>query len=192
MTVHQPKQLQSKHYTQFSAFGTIFMKKISCFHKEHSVIQNSEVNCPTMHTQYIYMTLKKTALLCSSNYGRIYKMHVYTLVWLKSDQIGFLIVQLKHPDYLIDNRITPACIRSSGSDRILCSVQVRGFSPGLWARSRQTAAAVSFLRNHRKNERQSAPSLCNYHVHHIRSVQRCSFVSLLVRHLSWKPRQLVT
>ena len=106
-------------------------------------------------------------------------MHVNTLVWLKSDQIGFLIVELKHPDYSIDSRITPACIRSSGSDRILRSAQAQDFSPGLWAGSRRTAAA-SFLRNHRKKERHCAPSLCNYHVHHIRSVQRCM------------PRQLVT
>ena len=39
-------------------------------------------------------------------------MHVYTLVWLKSDQIGFLIVGLKLLDYSIDSRITLACIRS--------------------------------------------------------------------------------
>ena len=39
-----------KHYTQFSAFGTIFLKKSSYFHKEHAVIQNSKVNCPTVHT----------------------------------------------------------------------------------------------------------------------------------------------
>ena len=49
-------------------------------------------------------------------------MHVYTLVWLNSDQIGFLIVELKH---LIDSRITPACICSSGSDRILRSAQAQ-------------------------------------------------------------------
>ena len=34
-------------------------------------------------------------------------MHVYTLVWLKSDRIGFFIVGLKHPDYSFDSRITP-------------------------------------------------------------------------------------
>ena len=51
---------------------------------------------------------------------------------------------------------------------------------------------TSFLRNHRKKERHCASSLCNYHVHHIRSVQRCSLSSLFVRHLSWMPRQLVT
>ena len=44
--------------------------------------------------------------------------HVYTLVWLKSDRIGFLIVGLKHLDYLIDSCITPACICSIRSDRI--------------------------------------------------------------------------
>ena len=53
-----------------------------------------------------------------------------TLVWLKSDQIAFLIVELKHPGYSIDSRITPACIRSSGSDRILLSAQARDFFPG--------------------------------------------------------------
>ena len=36
------------------------------------------------------MTLKKTELLGQSAYDWIFKMHVYTLVWLKSDQIGFL------------------------------------------------------------------------------------------------------
>ena len=118
------------------------------------------------------------------------KMHVYTLVWLKSDQIGFLIVELKYPDYSIDSHITPACIRSSGSDRIFA--QAQDFSPWPWARSRRTAAAASFLRNHRKKECHCASILCNYHVHHIRSVQRCSFVSLFVRHLSWMPRQLET
>ena len=61
-------------------------------------------------------------------------MHVYTLVWLKSDQIGFLIVELKHPDYSIDSRITPACIRSSGADRILRSVQAQDFFPGAVSR----------------------------------------------------------
>ena len=57
-------------------------------------------------------------------------MHVYTLVWLKSDQTGFLIVGLKHLDYSIDSRITPACIRSIGSDRILHSAQAWEFFPG--------------------------------------------------------------
>ena len=55
-------------------------------------------------------------------------MHAYNLVWLKSDRIGFFIVELKHPDYSIDSRITPACIRSSGLDRILRSAQVQDFS----------------------------------------------------------------
>ena len=39
-------------------------------------------------------------------------MHAYTLVWLKSDRIRFLIVGLKHLIYSIDSRITPACICS--------------------------------------------------------------------------------
>ena len=50
-------------------------------------------------------------------------MHVYTLVWLKSDQIRFLIVELKHLDYSIDSRITCAWVRyirlDSDSDGIL-------------------------------------------------------------------------
>ena len=31
-------------------------------------------------TQCVYMTLEKTELLCQSDYDRIFKMHVYTLV----------------------------------------------------------------------------------------------------------------
>ena len=50
-------------------------------------------------------------------------MHVYTLVLLKSDWIGFLIVGLKNLDYSIDSHITPACIRSIRLDRILRSAQ---------------------------------------------------------------------
>ena len=57
-------------------------------------------------------------------------MHVYTLVWLKSDQIGFLKVELKHLDYTIDSCITPACLRSIRLDQILRSAQVRNFFPG--------------------------------------------------------------
>ena len=56
------------------------------------------------------MTLEKTKLL-ESNYDRIFKMHVvYTLVGLKSDQIGFLIVGLAPLDYSIDSPINPAFI----------------------------------------------------------------------------------
>ena len=57
-------------------------------------------------------------------------MYVYTLVWLKSDRIGFLIVRLKHLDYLIGIRITPACICSIGLDQILRSAQAQDFFPG--------------------------------------------------------------
>ena len=110
-----------------------------------------------LNKQCVYMTHKKTELLCQFDYDWIFKMHVYTLVWLKSDQIGFLIVELKHPDYSIDSGITPACIRSSGLDQILRSVQVRDFSPGPWAGSRRAAGAASFLRNHCKKEHPSAP-----------------------------------
>ena len=45
-------------------------------------------------------------------------MHVYTLVWLKSDRIGFLIVWLKYLDYSI-------C--SIKSNRILRSAQAQDF-----------------------------------------------------------------
>ena len=76
------------------------------------------------------MTLEKTKLLGQSDYDRIFKMHVNTLIWLKSDRIWFLIVGLKYLDYLIDSHITPACIRSIRSDRILRSAQARDFFPG--------------------------------------------------------------
>ena len=66
----------------------------------------------TCISQCVYMTLKKNELLGQSDYDRIFKMQVYTLVWLTSDRIGFLIVGLKHLDYSIDSRVTPACIRS--------------------------------------------------------------------------------
>ena len=76
------------------------------------------------------MTLKKTKLLGKSDYDQIFKMRVYTLVWLKSDWIGFLIVAVKHLDYSIDNRITPACISCIRSDQILHSAQAQAFFPG--------------------------------------------------------------
>ena len=96
------------------------------------------------------MTLKKNELLCQSNYNRIFKMHVYTLVWLKSDRSKFLIVVLKHLDCLIDSHITPACIRSIRFDQIFAFCAGSRFFPGPWAGSRRTAA--SFLWNHHKQE----------------------------------------
>ena len=57
-------------------------------------------------------------------------MHVYTLVWQKSDRIGFLIVGLTHLDYSINSCITPACICSIRLDPILRSAQARDFFPG--------------------------------------------------------------
>ena len=101
------------------------------------------------------------------------------LVWLWSDWIGFLIAGLKHLDYSIDSCITR-----------LFWLEI--FILGPWAGSRRTAAVASFLQNNHKLERHCASSLCNYHVQHIRNVQRCSFVSIFVRHLSRMPRQLVT
>ena len=41
------------------------------------------------------MTLKKIDLLAKSDYDWITKMHVYTLVGLMSNRIGFLIVKLR-------------------------------------------------------------------------------------------------
>ena len=41
------------------------------------------------------MTLKKTELLGQSDYDWNFKIHVYTLVSLNSDRIGFLIVSRK-------------------------------------------------------------------------------------------------
>ena len=97
-------------------------------------------------------------------------MHVYTLVWLKSDRIRFLIVGLKRLDYMIVSPVTPACIHSIRSDRIGFYVlrRLESFFPGPWAGIIRTAVAASFLWNNRTQERHCASSLCNYHVHHIR------------------------
>ena len=105
----------------------------------------------TTLTQCVYMTLKKNELLCSPDYDRIFKMHVYTSVWLKSDRIGFLIVGLKHPDYSIDSRMFT--FHQIG----FCVLRRRKISfSGPWAGSRRAAATASVLRNHRKKERKSA------------------------------------
>ena len=65
------------------------------------------------------------------NYWVSLTVHVYTLVCLKLDRIGFLTVRLKHLDYSIDSRITCACIRSIrlDSDFAFCAGS-RFFSPG--------------------------------------------------------------
>ena len=75
-----------------------------------------------------------------------FKMHVYTLVWLKSDQIGFLIFGLKHLNYSIDSRITPACIRSirSDSDFAFCAGSrffFRGHEPEVEGRRQQSLSS---------------------------------------------------
>ena len=44
------------------------------------------------------MTLKKVELLAWLDHDWITKMHVYTLVELKSTLIGLLIVELRHLD----------------------------------------------------------------------------------------------
>ena len=87
--------------------------------------------CQQSVTQCIYMTLEKIILLGLSDHDRIVKMHVYTLVWLKLDQIGCVIIWLKHLDYSIDSRITPACIHSIwlDSEFVFCSGS-RFFSQG--------------------------------------------------------------
>ena len=124
------------------------------------------------------MTLEKTELLGYSDCDQ--------------DRIGFVIVEMKNLDYLMVGRSIPACIWSIRSDRIsaFCAGSRFFFFSGLWARRRRTAAA-SFLQNHHKQESHCASSLCNYHVHHIWNVQRLSFISLFVRHLSQMPRQFV-
>ena len=38
-------------------------------------------------SQRVYKTLKKTELLCQSDYDGISKMFVFTSVWLKSDRL---------------------------------------------------------------------------------------------------------
>ena len=81
------------------------------------------------------MTLKKTELLGQSDYDQIFKMHIYTLVWLKSGRIRFLTVGLKHLDYSTDSCITPARVRSIELDWILLSVQARDFFCGAVSRN---------------------------------------------------------
>ena len=94
-----------------------------------------------------------------------------------------------HLDYSIDSHITCACIHSIRSDWILHSTHAQDSFPQ--AGSRRTAVAGSFLWNHRKKECHCPSSLCDNHVHHIRNVQRCSFVLLFVGRLTWMPRQFV-
>ena len=55
-------------------------------------------------------------------------MHVYTLVWLKSDQIRLITDGSKHLDYSIDICITCACIRSDWI-QILRLAQTRDLFP---------------------------------------------------------------
>ena len=50
------------------------------------------------------MTLKKVELLAELDYDWISKMHVYTLVELKSNRIGLLVVELRHLDNSIRSR----------------------------------------------------------------------------------------
>ena len=80
------------------------------------------------------MTLKKAELLCQSDYDRIFKMHVCTLVWLKSDRIGFLIVGLKHPDYWLIVTLLLHVYAPSDLIWILRSAQVSDFFPGAVSR----------------------------------------------------------
>ena len=58
----------------------------------------------SIDSQHVYMTLKKVELLAQIDYDWITKMHVYTLVKLKSNRIGLLIVELRHLDNLIRSR----------------------------------------------------------------------------------------
>ena len=69
-------------------------------------------------------------------------MDLYTLVWLKSDRIGFLIVGLKHLDSSIDTRVALLLHVYVPSDRVgfcvLCRFKI--FFPGLWPGSRRAGA----------------------------------------------------
>ena len=87
---------------------------------------------------------------------RIFKMHVYTLVWLKLDRIRFLIVGLIHLDYSIDSRITPACIRSINWIQILRSAQAPDFFPLVVSRKSKDSGVFPL-----KSPQQRAP-LWNY------------------------------
>ena len=80
--------------------------------------------------------------------------------------------------------------KSTMSLSIISTFSMRDFFLGPWAGSRRTTT-VSFLRNNNKQVHHCDSSLCNYHEHHIRNVQRCSFVLLFVHRLSWIPRQFV-
>ena len=55
-------------------------------------------------------------------------MHVYTLVELKSNRIGFLIVELRPLDYSTVSRIKRACMHW---DCIMCSAHARDLFRGL-------------------------------------------------------------
>ena len=55
--------------------------------------------------------------------------HVYTLVWLKSDQIGFHIVELKHPDYSIDSHALLLHVYTPAVRIGLCVVRRRKIFP---------------------------------------------------------------
>ena len=136
-----------------------------------------------------YMTLKKTELLGKSEYDEILQMHVYTLVWVKSDWIGFLIVGLNNLDYSTDSHITPACIRSIRLylDFAFCT------GPRFFSQGREPEVngprGVFPLKSPQARAPLCAFSLYNYHIHHIWNVQRCSFALLFVHHLSRMLRQ---
>lgn len=66
-----------------------------------------------MNSQYVYMTLKKVELLAWLDHDWITKMHVYTLVELKSNRIGLLIVELRHLDKSDVKRSTGGSITTS-------------------------------------------------------------------------------
>ena len=46
------------------------MTEISCLYKEHTVIQNSKVNCPTMHTHHIGKHLSHSFTISYQSFGR--------------------------------------------------------------------------------------------------------------------------
>ena len=91
------------------------------------LINDAATSAPALHAVRLQDTRENgiTGLVRQ----RIFKMHVFALVCVKSDWIGFLIVGFKHLDYSSDCRITCACIHSIRSDRILRSAQAQDCFP---------------------------------------------------------------
>ena len=82
-----------------------------------------------MHTQYVYMTLKKVELSAYSDFDWIIKMQC-TLVCLMSNQIKLLMVKLRPLDYSIVSRIKRACKGSDCVESDFCVLRMLEIFPG--------------------------------------------------------------